>query len=552
MEFRAAIRTIDATLKSRGFREVGPGAMDYEGAIQVHGKDVDVRVSIPDPRFVRKPQIFLKDRTQVPVDVLAHVETEAGICYVSGAGLPVDLYEPGQAILRVIEEAQRTLQLSYRGRGHDEMVEEYQHYWFPKLGAKVFFPRNSRSKVLRGKLFFAERDGKVLFMCIGPRASLRGYDATAPRTVELRYVDASLGPIPGVGAPETAAEFETWFKAQPALKAHTWQSTWNWLVAGNALFFAAPNVMLGLTFVRPRQFDAAVMRGAIRPIALPKILQAHASTIQLSRLAGNWCSIDDVSARNNVGTSNLLDISIAVVGCGTIGSHLAKMLIQSGAGGRAKLSVFDTELFSEGNLGRHLLGFEFIGQPKATALKTELERYHPQVQVDAYPENALDLWPILASHDLVIDATGEWNVQSALNDLFMIDTVRPKALLHSWVFMNGAGAQSFLNLHDEYACFRCLKPDLAGPWRFPAGDEKEELNLQPASCGDGSFVPFTVDASAVAASLANRAALDWAKGSPGARLRTQVVDLDRGIYQKPRHPTPAPNCPACSGLRGAA
>lgn len=551
MDSRAAIRIIDETLKGRGFREVGPGAMDYEGPIRVHGADIDVRVSITDPRFAAKPRVFLKDRSQIPVEVLAHVEDDTGICYTSGAGLPVDLYEPGQAILRILEEVRHTLELSYRGRGHQEIVEEYQHYWYPKIGVKTFFPRHSASKTVRGKLFFVGRNGSTDFMCMGPDASLRGYDATLPRSVELRYVDAPLGPISGVGAPSTAAEFESWYKAQPALKSQSWDQTWNWLIEGNALFFAAPNVLLGLTFKRLRQFDVAVNRNAIRPHMLPKLMKSKASIIEIDRLAGNWCSIEDISARNNVETANLLDKSIALVGCGTIGSHLAKMLVQSGAGGRGRLSVFDTDLLREGNLGRHLLGFEYLGQPKAAALKTELERFHPQVKVQAFNENALHFWSALAEHDLVIDATGEWNVQSALNDLFLNNENRPKALLHSWVFMNGAGAQSFLNLHDEFACFRCLKPDLAGPWRFPAGNEKDELNLQPASCGDGSFVPFTVDASVIAASLTNRAALDWANDTPGPRLRTQAIDLDRGIYQKPRHPTPAPNCPACSGLRGA-
>jgi molybdopterin/thiamine biosynthesis adenylyltransferase len=229
------------------------------------------------------------------------------------------------------------------------------------------------------------------------------------------------------------------------------------------------------------------------------------------------------------------------------------MLIQSGSGVGAAFTLFDNQVLSEGNIGRHLLGFGDIGKSKATALKAELERFHPQVTVHAYAEDATALWNRLAMHDLIIDATGEWNIQNVLNEQFLENTAsKTSALLHAWVFMNGAGAQSFLNMRDELACLRCLKPQFDGPWRYPAGDEREELNLQPASCGDGAFVPFSVDASCMDASLANRAALDWAGGKPGYRLRTVQVDPDRGRYHKPVSPKPVAQCPACVSRRSAA
>src|SRR3546814_337458 len=104
---------------------------------------------------------------------------------------------------------------------------------------------------------------------------------------------------------------------------------------------------------------------------------------------------------------------------------------------------------------------------------------------------------------------------------------------------------------DDKACFRCLKPEFAGNWRYPAAQNGIETEFTPATCGDGTFAAFSVDAPVMAAALANRAILDWARGEPGQRLRTVVIDLVDGRNQKPVSPDPAANCPACAPMRAA-
>jgi molybdopterin/thiamine biosynthesis adenylyltransferase len=549
---REALWRIDETLKRLNFREVGPGSADYEGAIKVHGKPVDIRLSIPDVRFGTKPQITLLDRSQVTLELLAHVETGSGICYASGAGLPLDLYKPGEAILRVLAEATRTLELSFKGGARREIVDEYQSYWFPRRHIHCFLPRIAPARIAKAKMFQAANGSGNAITCLAKEPVLRGYHPTGIIGAEVWYTDGPIGPAKELDAPSTLGELKDWLDAQAGLPADKWARAFNLMACGDALFIAAPNAFVGAKIILPADLMAGVKHKSIRAQALPRLLQTRTTAIKLERLSAAWCNIEDIVNRNNNASCSLKGLSIALVGCGTIGSHLARMLVQSGAGMDGCFSLYDNQWLSEGNIGRHLLGFADIGKPKAIALKAELERFHPQVKVGAWQANALDVdaWPRIADHDLVIDATGEWNIQSALNEAFLEDANRKvKALLHAWVFMNGAGAQSFLNLRDDRACFRCLKPDFDGPWRFPAGNEKDELNLQPASCGDGAFVPFSVDASTMAASLALRAVMDWANGHSGARLRTVPVDYERGRYHKPVTPDPSPQCPACAHRR---
>ena len=211
----------------------------------------------------------------------------------------------------------------------------------------------------------------------------------------------------------------------------------------------------------------------------------------------------------------------------------------------APLGLFDKQILAFGNVGRHYLGSGHIGAAKASAMRDELKRFHPQVDVSASLGDALADWETIASADLVIDATGEWNVQYALNARFHDSTSSPSAILHCWISGNGAAAQALLNQRGDEFCFRCLRPDMAKPPRYPALAPHVEANIAEATCGDGAFYPYSVAAPAIAAGLATELVVGWANGKPGPRLRTIAIDSKRSIQRKPTTPTRHEDCPAC-------
>src|SRR3546814_18467695 len=97
----------------------------FAGAVRVHGKKVDVLLEVPDTRLIERPRVHLVDRTQIDPEVLAHVEVDTGICYASGAGLPLDNMRPGEAILRILAEAATPLERSLKGRGAEGAADGY-------------------------------------------------------------------------------------------------------------------------------------------------------------------------------------------------------------------------------------------------------------------------------------------------------------------------------------------------------------------------------------------------------------------------------------------
>lgn len=101
--------------------------------------------------------------------------------------------------------------------------------------------------------------------------------------------------------------------------------------------------------------------------------------------------------------------SVAIVGVGAIGSLVAEMLARSGIG---TLTLIDGDLVTPGNCIRHVATREAVGRPKPDAVKdhlvaTEIAATENVTPVNATLETPEEAEIIFASHDLVIDATGD-------------------------------------------------------------------------------------------------------------------------------------------------
>ena len=282
-------------------------------------------------------------------------------------------------------------------------------------------------------------------------------------------------------------------------------------------------------------------------------IEKRKGEISLTRYYGSEASLADITSRNLDGVSaSLAGKSISLIGCGTIGSHLARFLVQSGAGNGTPLNLVDPQLLTTGNLGRHLLNFADIGKPKAKALAHELSRFHPEVQTRPFDDDVSDVWHRVRSSNLIIDATGSEVVSDFINTKAVEERNRSREMrvLHVWLFGNGIAAQTFLNAGGEFACYRCLRPDLSAPWiDDPRKDVKDIGQVAAASCGDGPYLPYSVAAPVRAAAIALEATLNFFDGQVGARLRTSTIDTERAKRLNDKSPKPHDRCPACGAQK---
>ena len=537
--------TIDATLVSRGFTLERPPLV-YRGPLRVHGIEIAVEIDVPDVAFVAMPRVKITDASGLPIKRLAHVLDEGGVCYFGQGGLPLDMYDPGGSVLRVLEEAAAALERSFAGGAKAEFEAELASYW---RGNSLFvaISRGGAPEIVEAEL-------------VGLLSSPKSGIAVVPKG---QWQDAGerLGPAcvltfasdlqhSASFPPDTLAAVIKYVAAQPKPPPRWREVILQAASEGMPVFLSAPNAIIGWGVTLPPILAATKARTrGFRPSFLPKAIQRAPETVTLDRKVGLEVDLRQCVERNLLGQPSLIGKSVTLIGCGTIGGYLARLLAQSGAGCGALFTLYDTDRLSPGNIGRHALGVMRLGQNKALAVAEWLHTdFHPDVDARGIDTDAVRAWSEIAKSDLVIDATGEQNVSTALNHLFMqMPYEGAPTLLHTWVFGNGVAAQSFLNLRDQGACYRCLKTDFAGQWRVnPLRDTKAEQIHAAARCGEAGYVPFAADAPSAAANLALRAAIDWAGDQPGQHLRTTVLDQKAGRERVPwASPERLPRCLAC-------
>lgn len=129
--------------------------------------------------------------------------------------------------------------------------------------------------------------------------------------------------------------------------------------------------------------------------------------------AENWHE-DTISARGLLPEA-VRDSEVIVVGAGTLGSAISEMLVR---GGVKRLSVLDDDEVEAGNLVRHSLTLDDIGDEKSEALSYRLNAASPHAIVQGFPSNFPSSEPKveerLRTADIVIDTTGEDEVLAAM------------------------------------------------------------------------------------------------------------------------------------------
>jgi len=97
---------------------------------------------------------------------------------------------------------------------------------------------------------------------------------------------------------------------------------------------------------------------------------------------------------------------VAMIGCGALGAPIAEMLIR---GGVHQMTLFDGERLEIGNLTRHTLSMDDIGERKAARLAQRLNSLNPHAEVTSVASRVTftneEASRRLLEHDLIIDCT---------------------------------------------------------------------------------------------------------------------------------------------------
>ncbi|WP_218145989.1 HesA/MoeB/ThiF family protein [Massilia timonae] len=137
---------------------------------------------------------------------------------------------------------------------------------------------------------------------------------------------------------------------------------------------------------------------------------------------------------------------VLVLGAGSLGSAVIDLLARSGVG---KITIVDPDYLSSPNIGRHLLGADMLGYPKAKSVAAHVGRSVPSCQLSGTSESA-EAWlqrSTLAEVTVVLDFTGEPEVRSALESARL---AHPRHLLIGWFEPYVAAAHACVLKDTDY------------------------------------------------------------------------------------------------------
>lgn len=551
IDSQSAYWQIRATLGERGFVCDVAHPSVFRGKIRAGHTNIEIEIEVLDVHFSRFPKIRVLDRTKLSSSVLAHLEANSTLCYADGSLLVLDRYQPGASMLRVLAEAEKAVDRSLAGKAVEEISKEYPSYW---AGGPLQILFSSHQPV--DDAFVANSNGNKSEFCSIvllhgqplPVGYIRG------RKVLVVATEKALRPSNNIISPSTLTEVQEWCRAQEGLPIGSVDKVQNALLEEEIVLFHGQNGWVGCSVQLPSQLETLRRVGKSSPQFIKKMLSKCHSDVLLNKFYGKEASLQFVTSRNlQPLRSPISGRRIAVIGCGSVGSHLARFLVQSGAGSGATLVLVDPELLVAANIGRHLLNFEDVGKSKAAALAEMLRKFHPDVEVKGVASRVEDVWQSLEDFDLVVDATGMELTSEFMNAeaLKLRASGRRCVVLHVFLFANGISARTLLNAGEGFACYRCQRPVLAHPWiDDPRKDVKATPTINPADCGDGPFVPFSVGAPVSAATTALAAVIDFLSGKVGHRMRNQCLDPNLAKEVRDKSPVAHADCPACSGRKG--
>jgi molybdopterin/thiamine biosynthesis adenylyltransferase len=229
------------------------------------------------------------------------------------------------------------------------------------------------------------------------------------------------------------------------------------------------------------------------------------------------------------GQKKLLVSSVAVIGCGALGSHIANHLVRTGVG---RVKIVDRDYIELNNLQRQVLfDQEDIerGFPKAIAAAKKLAKVNPQVKIEPWVTDVShrNIESIIDDADLILDGTDNFEARYLINDA---------CVKHRLPWIYGAALASYgmtMNIIPyETPCLRCAFPQAPSPGTIPTCETAGILAAVPAIIG------------AIEANEALKLLTKSGTPNPGL-IHIDVWENTYDVFQVGRKE----NCPVCGQRR---
>lgn len=528
----------------------------YKGAVKAGKRSVNVRVCFENLSHITLPIIFLEETPDDFPAVTPHYFPGNGyLCYADDQLAYLDLVKLESQIKGCLLLASNMIEDLFEGRNSEKTRSEFLAYWG---GGGIYFDADGSEKNNTFGLYsetgssdfsdpsvnwlltstenenyypnFNDELGKLQYFRINCEIPLAATERNFPpkNLLELKewLKESNNKAVPGL-----AKAFIDAFKASPKSSPSI------------ALMLDAPNTKAAVLIPKTLPKGLAINK----PERL--LFGKHAKKVEIFRMGIYPLDESSLISRNAPSsqvddTPDLSGKRVLLLGCGSVGSHIAELVARHGAGRLGgELALADFDYMQPGNIGRHSLGMESLGKNKAVALKRKLEVILPKIKAISLPGEMS-----FSGYDLVIDATGDQSFNQFLSTGLLVGNIQCP-VVYTWVHGAGVGVQAFIQYPDkDTPCLHCINNFEKGTsFSLLKRDTENTVKNSTGSCSDWS-VPYSAATAMHAAALAANLAIDWARGDTRSKIRSVLIQSNEGKQVKDKAVLRNRGCMYCAAF----
>lgn len=458
----------------------------FECNLKVIDTNLKVNVLVSSWFPQKLPVIFL-ERYDV-LGFIPHVEPSGRICYLEKESIYINTEQPKAVFEASIGLAIKTLLDGISGMNSEDFREEFHVFWernksispinvmsfidIENVPVKVNLLKTSKTAIIFDEDLNVQRQREIFFKNKSPMS----------KSGILLPLELDSGIIPPRYDEQwNVDQFINWLKPNVSAK--------NWSVLVDQILKVRPERFEYLILGVPRKTGATILVGIqFRPkkgTSHPILVENTNWGLKLLRV--NRLDNESILPRGGANLS-LQNKKVLIVGCGSVGSHLAIMLSKTGIG---HLGLVDDDVLKLENVQRYAIGLEYAGKKKVHGLETFLKKNYLNVKVFSFDKKIEDLimanGEIIEKYDVVISASGDPTI-----NLFLNIWLRNKKIpfIVGWNEPFGIGGHSQISLPNISGCYRCLFRDTYNISSFAAKEQSKPFHRKHLGCGE-VYTPYS-------------------------------------------------------------
>ena len=452
-------------------------------------------------------KIYLSTKDFQEIYPIPHLDQNGFICTRDPEVVVLSDTEPGQAAKELIEIAIKIIDSGIEKENEADYTEEFLAYWNEKVAYKflsIFTPKNKACYLqiykLSKKLFDCQvivADSKMhLEEWLEPFA----VNVTDDKAIEALYLPIKRFSPYALNTDNDLLTIIDDKNVKDSIKCYFNQDRLHYILIAS-FFLNGENILFGWEHKGWKNIIFKGFRKNHIPldVRLGYSKKKPVTKIELMRL-----DKERIFARGGtMPTLTRKDVSIAVLGCGSLGSFLTMSLARCGI---SKLLLVDKECLLPENTPRHLCGFleASCNMKKVEAVKKRITEHFPGTKCNIFYADILELLEkdekVLNNYNMVIVALGSMAVERRIN-YFIKKGLINSPVLFLWVEPLGVGGHILYIDPKNGGCYDCSFNE-KGNFIYSISNTSEIFQKRESGC-QSTFLPYsslTVEQFALVAS----------------------------------------------------